>query len=142
MANVFLQIKVDRNCSKSQKKMIYDAWNGAEDLDRAQQKYVPGGAFRDAMRFWFGENIEETVCFYHCIDYKARIAGNLQRRHDLDGSNAPGGTYLYLTCEDFLFEFTAPKDKQYLGYTTAYRYGSGQAITWSLVGERLGLARG
>ena len=118
-AQAWLSLEVHKSCSKSQKRMLVDAWSGAVLLDQAQQKYVPGGAFSAAMQGYFGANFEYTGPWF--TNYKARIAGNLERRHKLDTDQAPASTYVYLYCVDY-----AMKCVQYpegLGYSDTYRRG-------------------
>ena len=70
--------------------MLVDAWSGAVLLDHAQQKYVPGGAFSGAMQDYFGAKFEHTGPWF--ADFKARIAGYLGRRHEIDTDQAPAST--------------------------------------------------
>ena len=122
-AQAFLQISAHKSCSKSQARALFQAWNGAELLDQAQQKYVPGGAFLAAMQGYFGRNVEQSSwdCFWPwCLDYKKRIGDNLQRRHNLDTNKAPRSTYLYFYCEDY---WNKCRDPAALGYSDTYRRG-------------------
>ena len=123
-AQAWLRLEVHKSCSKTQKRILLDAWAGALYLDHAQQKYVPGGAFSAAMRGYFGRNVEQGFndCFWPwCIDYKARIGGNLERRHKLDTDKAPASTYLYFYCEDFAFKCTP--NPTGIGYSVTNRRG-------------------
>lgn len=91
-AQAWLSLQVHESCNKTQKRMLIDAWSGAVLLDHAQQKYVPGGAFPAAMQGYFGANFEYTGPWF--TDYKARIGGNLERRHKVDTDQAPASTYV------------------------------------------------
>ena len=83
---------VYKSCNKTQKKMVIDVWSGAVLLGRAQQQYVPGGAFSPAMQAYSGASFESASPWI--ANYKARIAGNLGRRHKVDTDQAPASTYV------------------------------------------------
>ena len=117
-AQAWLSLEVHKSCNSTQKRMLIDAWSGAVLLDQAQQKYVPGGAFSAAMEAYFGASFEYTGPWY--TNYKARIAGNLERRHKLDTDQAPKSTYVYLYCEDYKKKC---KTKHSKGYVETRRFG-------------------
>lgn len=98
-AQAWLSLEVHESCNKPQKEMVTDVWSGAGVLlEQAQQRYVPGGAFCPAMQAYSGASFESTSPWI--ANYKARIAGNLGRRHKVDTDQASASTYVYLYCED------------------------------------------
>ncbi|KAF8251776.1 hypothetical protein K440DRAFT_43812 [Wilcoxina mikolae CBS 423.85] len=93
------RLYINKNCNKTKKDLINQAWSEAGMLARAHNLWVPKKDYQPAMDMYMGTKSVQDPWFFG-KSYKKLIQGNIKRQYDLHTGNYPYRTYTYIYCGD------------------------------------------